>query len=138
MYVLRQSFTIISFRGRVPRVRLDWLGLGLHAIHLARKMVRDGEVERRWMKPNIVPTKPRPPEPCRVDPPNEIEVVHVLDRTEVRSLQKKYLSTAHTKHNKQSLAHFAELTETRPSFGPSFSRTTECDHLQRKRMSHNQ
>jgi hypothetical protein len=126
MYVLCQSFIIISFRGRVPRVRLDWW---LHVIHLACKMVRDGEVERRRMEPDVAPTKPRPAVPCRIDPPDEVEVIHVLDRTEVRSLQGKYLSTAHTKHNKESLAHFAELTETRPSFGPSFSRTTECGHL---------
>ena len=29
------------------------------------------------------------------------------------------------------LTHFADSTETRPSFGPSFSKITECGHLRR-------
>ena len=58
-------------------------------------MVCGGEVESRWMKWNVVPPKLRPAVPCRVDPPNEVEVVHILDRTEIRSLRgKKILGTA--------------------------------------------
>lgn len=83
-------------RGRVPRVLLNWLGPGLHAIHLARQVVCDGEVERRRMERDVAPTKPRPAVSCRVDPPDEVEVAHVLDRTEIRSLRGKRLSTAHT------------------------------------------
>lgn len=87
IYYLAQSFIGISLGGRVPRVCLNWLGPGLHAIHLARKMVCDGEVERRRMETDVASTKPRPAEPCCVDPPDEVEVVHVLDRTEIRSLR---------------------------------------------------
>ena len=32
------------------------------------------------------------------------------------------------------LTHFADSTETRPSFGPSFSKITECGHLRRTHM----
>lgn len=33
------------------------------------------------------------------------------------------------------LTHFADSTETRPSFGPSFSKITECGHLWRTHMN---
>jgi hypothetical protein len=49
------------------------------------------------MERNVAPTKPRPAVPCRVDPSDEVEVVHVLNRTAIRSLRgEKELSMAHT------------------------------------------
>jgi len=74
------SFAVISIRGRVPWVLIYQLGLGLHAVHLAREVVRDGEVERSRMESNVAPAKPRPAVPCRVDPPDLIEVTHILER----------------------------------------------------------
>jgi hypothetical protein len=41
------------------------------------------------MKRDVAPPKPRPTVPCRVDPPDEVEVVHVLDRTKISSLRRK-------------------------------------------------
>ena len=73
-------FAVTSIRGRVPWVLLYRLGLGLHAVHLAREVVRDGEVERSRMECNIAPAKPRPAVPRRVDPPDLIEVTHILER----------------------------------------------------------
>jgi hypothetical protein len=91
------SFAIISVRGRIPRVLLHCLGLGLHASDLARKVVYGGEVERRRVERNTTPAQPRPAIPRRVDPPDEVKVAHILERAEIRPLGRK-LSTAVCTH----------------------------------------
>jgi len=78
-------FAVISIRGRVPRILLYRLRLGLHAVHLAREVVRDGEVERSRMERYVAPAKPRPAVPCLVDPPDLIEMTYILERAEIRS-----------------------------------------------------
>jgi hypothetical protein len=129
---LCSSFIVISIGGGVPWVLLYWLGLGLYAIHLACEVVRDGEVERRRVERDVVPTKPRPTVPRRIDPSDLIEMAHILQRAQIRSLSKKFKHEQRRAHALGSrLAHFADSTETRPSFGPSFSRMIECDHLRR-------
>lgn len=62
--------SVILFRRRVPRILLNRIRPGLYAIHLAREMVRNGEVECGWMERDAPPTKLRPAVPCRIDPPN--------------------------------------------------------------------
>ena len=91
-------FAVISIRGRVPRILLYRLGLGLHAVHLAREVARDGEVERSRMERYVAPAKPRPAVPCLVDPPDLIEVTHILERAEIRSLWRRIVEHG-TRHN---------------------------------------
>ena len=80
------SFTVISLGRRVPWILLNRFRPGLHAIHLAGEIVCNGEVECGWMERDVTPTKLRPAVPCRIDPPDQVEVAHVLDSTDIRSL----------------------------------------------------
>jgi hypothetical protein len=73
-------------RGRVPRVLLNRPRFRLYAIHLTREVVRRGKVECRRSELNVTSTKACPTVPCGVDPPDKVEVIHVLDRAEIRSL----------------------------------------------------
>jgi len=64
------SLAVFSLRRRVPRILLNRFRPGLHAIHLAREMVCNGEVECGWMERDVTPTELRPAVPCRIDPPD--------------------------------------------------------------------
>lgn len=86
---LYSSVTVISVGGRVPRVLLGWLGRRLHVVHLSREVIRIGKVECRRVEGDVAPAKACPAVPRRVDPPDEVEMVHILDRAEIRSLGKK-------------------------------------------------
>lgn len=85
--------TIIILIGRcIPRVFLNRLRFGLHAVHIAREVVSHGEVECRRMELDVTPAKTRPAVSSAVDPPDEIEVIYILDCSEVRSLKKNKIS----------------------------------------------
>jgi hypothetical protein len=62
--------SVISLRRRVPRVLVNRFRSRLHAIHLAREMVCNGEIECGWMERDVTPTKLRPAVPRRIDPPD--------------------------------------------------------------------
>ena len=49
-------------------------------------MVCNGEIKCGWMERDVTPTKLRPAVPRRIDPPDEVDMAHVLDSTDIRSL----------------------------------------------------
>jgi hypothetical protein len=79
---------IVLIRGSVPRVLLNRLRFGLYSIHLTSEVVCRSKVKRRRSKLNVTSTQAGPAIPCGIDPADEVEVTHVLDRTEIGSLEK--------------------------------------------------
>jgi hypothetical protein len=78
---------VVSIRGRIPGVLFNRSRFGMHAVHLTSEVIHRGKIECRGSELNVTSTKACPTESRRVDPPDEVEVIHVLDRSEIRSLE---------------------------------------------------
>ena len=111
------------------------------------KKIGNTEIKCRRFELDLPAHDLRPLVPRGVDPADEVEVVHALERAQVRALSTWHVrremgeTSSHEGTERWSpeavrekgverlRTHLADWSETRPSFGPSFSYTTECGHL---------
>lgn len=98
-------------------------------------MISDTEVKRGWLELDFASCKFSPLVSGSIQPSNEIKVIHVLKGSEIGALKKMH-KLLEERGKCGICTHLADATETRPSFGPSFSRITECDHLSNYFMSY--